>query len=122
MQERRVRAAYTAAASRHIDNYSHYFRNLYHILRFISESKLVSEEEKKLYSKIVRSQLSEIELVALFYNSLTGIELPGREHMELGFPKMGRLLVEFDILQNMSPRSVIHPSHIAIFERNNRIA
>lgn len=120
MQERRIKVAYTKAATLHIDNYSHYFRNLYHILRFLDQSDLIEIGEKDLYAKIIRSQLSDIELVALFYNSITHIELPGRASMELGFPKMGKLLVRFDILQNMSPRSLIHPSHKEIFNRNNK--
>lgn len=121
MHERKLKNAYTAAAVIHIDKYSHYFRNLYHILRFIKESNLIPDSDRSMYVKIVRSQLSEIELVALFYNSLSQVTLPGREEMELGHPKMGKLLAEFDILQNMSPRSIIHPSHKTIFNTNNGV-
>jgi len=120
MQEDKIKKAYTKAAEIHVDNYSHYFRNLYHTLRFVKESSLIEEHERHRYAKIVRSQLSEPELLTLFYNSLTKIELAGREKMELGYPKMGRLLHQFDILQNLPPRSVLHPSHLAIFESNNR--
>jgi len=117
--EEKIRRAYALAAEQHIDNYSHYFRNLYHALRFIKESDLIDEGEKQRYAKILRSQLSEPELVGLFYNSLTLISLPGREGMELGHPKMGRLLKEFDVLQNLSPRTVLHPKHLDIFDLNN---
>jgi hypothetical protein len=119
MHERKIRDAYTKAAALHIDNYSHYFRNLYHILRFVKDSPLILDSERPRYARIVRSQLSEEELVALFYNSITQVRLPGREAMELGHPKMGSLLAEFDILQNLSPRSIIHESHKRIFEKNN---
>ena len=119
MHERKIREAYTVAAALHIDKYSHYFRNLYHILKFVKESPLILDSERHRYARIVRSQLSEVELVALFYNSITQIRLPGREDMELGYPKMGRLLAEFDILQNLSPRSIIHASHKGIFTKNN---
>lgn len=85
MHERKIKEAYTRACIQHIDNFSHYFRNLYHILKFIADSDLISHEEKIAYSKFVRSQLSDVELVALFYNSITKIELPGREKMELGY-------------------------------------
>lgn len=118
-QEKKIRAAYTKAAELHVDKYSHYFRNLYHTLRYVDMSDLISDEDKKQYSKILRSQLSEPELLGLFYNSITKISLQGRDDMELGFPKMGRLLYKYDILQNMSPRSVIHPIHIDIFKKNN---
>lgn len=118
MQEKKIEAAYTKAALVHIDNFSHYFRNLYHLLRFIKETILIDEGEKRRYAKILRSQLSEPELLALFYNSLCPIKLPGRETMELGFPKMGALLIEFDILQNLSPRSIFHPSHPSLLDKN----
>ncbi|NVZ13708.1 MULTISPECIES: putative phage abortive infection protein [unclassified Pseudomonas] len=118
LQERKIRHAYTKAAELHVDNYSHYFRNLYHTLRYIKESPLIEESERSQYAKYVRSQLSEPELLCLFYNSLTKVELPGREKMELGYPKMGRLLYHFDILQNLPPRSLLHPSHSKIFEAN----
>lgn len=118
LQEKKIRQAYTKAAELHVDNYSHYFRNLYHTLRFIKESPLIEDAERPRYAKYVRSQLSEPELLCLFYNSLTKIELPGREKMELGYPKMGKLLYHFDILQNLPPRSLLHPSHSKIFEAN----
>jgi hypothetical protein len=119
MHEKKIVDAYIRSASKYIDSFSHYFRNLYHLLKFIDESPLVSEIEKIRYSRFVRAQLSQVELVTLFYNSITPIQLPGREHMELGHPKMGRLLQKFDILQNMNPRSAIHPCHVEIFNNNN---
>lgn len=120
MHEKKIKAAYVKVAAEHLDNYSHYFRNLYHILRFIDETDLIDPDDKPRYSKIVRSQLSEIELVALLYNSISEMRLPGRDLMELGHPKMGRLLVRFDILQNLSDRSTIHPIHRKLFNANNR--
>lgn len=119
MHEEKVRHAYTKVATLEIDYFSHYFRNLYHILLYIDTSGLIDNDERKGYAKIVRSQLSEEELVALFYNSMTDIKLPGRENMELGHPKMGRLLAVYDILQNLSPRSLFHNSHKEIFDKNN---
>jgi hypothetical protein len=119
MHEQKIIDAYTKSCIEYIDYFSHYFRNLYHILKFIFESELISESEKSNYSKFVRSQLSEAELVVIFYNSIAKIGLPGREDMELGYPKMGKLLQKFDILQNMNPRSIIHPIHKEIFNKNN---
>lgn len=121
MHEMKIKAAYIAAANYYIDYFSHYFRNLYHILKFIDDSKAISGLEKERYSRFVRSQLSDAELVALFYNSIAPIELPGRVNMELGHPKMGQLLRRFDVLQNMSPRSLIHPIHKSIYEKNNPV-
>lgn len=117
-QEQKFKTAYTKAAEIHVDNYSHYFRNLYHTLLFVKESGLIEESERPRYAKIIRSQLSEPELLTLLYNSLTKIELSGRESIELGYPKMGRLLYDFDILQNLPERSILHSSYLKIFRKN----
>lgn len=119
MHESKIIAAYTKSCIEYIDCFSHYFRNLYHIFKFIDESDLISDAEKRTYSKFVRSQLSGIELIVIFYNAIAKIGLPGREEMELGYPKMGKLLQKYDVLQNMNPRSVIHPIHKDIYEKNN---
>lgn len=117
MHEEKIVNAYIKSAIEHVDYFSHYFRNLYHILKFVDESDLIGAKEKCMYSKFVRSQLSDIELVCIFYNSISRIALPGRENMELGFPKMQAFLKKYDLLQNMNPRSLIHPIHKQIFEQ-----
>lgn len=118
MHQTKIIEAYKRAADTNIDDFAHYFRNLYNILKFIDLSDQISIEEKNRYSKFVRSQLSEAELIVVFYNSIAKISLPGRETLELGHPKMAALLVKYDILQNMSPRSIIHPIHRTIFNKN----
>jgi hypothetical protein len=118
MHEEKIVNAYKAAAEQHIDDFAHYFRTLYNILRFIDDSDQITAVEKVRYAKFVRSQLSEAELIVIFYNSISMIRLAGRETLELGFPKMAKLLVKYSILHNMSPRSIIHPLHMKIFSQN----
>lgn len=48
----------------------HYFRNLYHIFKYISESPLLSDSQRLKYAKLVRAQLSMPETALLFYNGL----------------------------------------------------
>jgi len=48
----------------------HYFRNLYHIFKYITESSLLSDAERLKYAKLVRAQLSMPETAMLFYNGL----------------------------------------------------
>lgn len=48
----------------------HYFRNLYHIFKYIDASQLLSDAEKMHYAKIVRAQLSVPEVALLFLNGL----------------------------------------------------
>ncbi len=47
--------------------FSHYFRYLYRILKVIDESGL-NDADKIKFSRIVRSQLSDYELLIIFYN------------------------------------------------------
>lgn len=49
---------------------SHYFRNLYQILNYISSSGLDEKHQRK-YARIVRSQLSSDELIILYFNCLS---------------------------------------------------
>lgn len=48
-----------------------YYRTLYRIFDLIHNSKLLDEESKRNYAKIVRAQLTESELFFLRYNSMT---------------------------------------------------
>lgn len=47
---------------------SHYFRNVYHILKFIRENELKNKENYRKYADIFQSQLNEDEQFLLFYN------------------------------------------------------
>ena len=49
----------------------HYFRHLYRIFKYVDTSNSISDDERYEYSCIARSQLSDYELVILFYNCLT---------------------------------------------------
>lgn len=50
--------------------FDHYFRHLYRIFKYIYDSKLIDDKDKYEYAAIVRAQLSEYELLMLFYNAL----------------------------------------------------
>lgn len=114
-----VNFAYLSAHEKSKDALSHYFRNLYHVFRFIDESSLIDDIEKTKYARITRAQLSDKELVAILYNSLaTGKTNDGSAH-EFGYPKMMRLIQKYDILQNLNHRSVIHPIHLELIKSNN---
>ena len=54
-----------------ISIFDSYFRHLYRIFKYIDESQLIDDTERYSYSCIVRAQLSDYELLLLFYNSLT---------------------------------------------------
>lgn len=71
--------------------FDHYFRHLYRIFKYIKESDLIAKEEKYEYSCIVRSQLSDYELVMLFYNC---ISINGKD-------KFKPLIEEFAVFNNI---------------------
>ncbi len=49
----------------------HYFRHLYRVIKYIDDSSTISENRKYEYTSIVRSGLSQYELIMLFYNCLS---------------------------------------------------
>lgn len=68
--------------------FGHYFRNLYHIVKFIDEDEI---EDKNKYIGILRAQLSNYEQAFLFYNCLTS--------KGSGFKP---LVEKFSLLENMN--------------------
>jgi hypothetical protein len=48
----------------------HYFRNLYHIIKFVDETHDIKDDLKKTYTTLVRAQLSSYEQALLFYNCI----------------------------------------------------
>ncbi|GGI57005.1 putative phage abortive infection protein [Winogradskyella haliclonae] len=87
---------------------SHYFRNVYHIFKFIYFSELIEKSKKQFYATLVRAQLSSNELFLILYNSL---------HQGLGYPNFLFLIKEFDIMQNFDFRIMAkNPYHQEIYE------
>lgn len=69
----------------------HYYRYLYRILKFIDETELVDEEQKYRYASMFRAQLSEFELVLIYYNGLS----------QMGCDKLKPLLEKYSVLKNI---------------------
>lgn len=59
---------YTNIYLKHRGKLSSYFKTIYRLLKFIDECDHLQKEEKIFYSKIIRSQISDNELLALYYN------------------------------------------------------
>jgi hypothetical protein len=68
--DRRIAAqeAYAEINSIGKKSLGHYFRNLYHIVKFVDSSRR-TEDEKKQYTSFLRAQLSEDEMIVLFFNA-----------------------------------------------------
>lgn len=89
---------YEAVFRLHQDVLGHYFRNLYHVVKFVDESAVV---DKKRYTSIVRAQLSTFEHVFLHYN---GLSIYGRERFK-------PLIERYSLLENMNPQLLANPNH-----------
>jgi len=88
-----------------------YFRNIYHILKYISDEKLkeinlinnkleretVNEKYKK-YADILQSQMTYSELFFMFYNALT-------------YTKVKKYINEFNFIENLLADNLLHPKH-----------
>ncbi len=84
----RIEEAYNKFVSGEKNPIDHYFRNLYHIFKFIDGSDV---NHKSWYASIVRAQLSNSELCLLFYNAL----LP----QNINFKK---IIEKYALLENMN--------------------
>lgn len=75
-----VQQAYLDEYNMYKTELGHYFRNLFHIVKFVSESKEIDKDLKYTYIRILRAQLSTYEILVLAYN---GLSKYGREFKDL---------------------------------------
>jgi hypothetical protein len=89
----------------------HYFRHIYHILLFLEQTEIEKvdkaendlektkvEAEFKQFAEFVQAQMSTPELFLLFYNSLS-------------FPKLQRLLIKYNTLENLAIEDLLSTEH-----------
>ena len=79
----------------------HYFRNLYHIFKFIDTSGM---PDPRRYTSLVRAQLSRSELVSIFYNGIS-------PHGE----KFKPLIEKYALLENMPNTELPVPGHMSLY-------
>lgn len=107
----RARILYSIFFNKYYFVISHYFRHFYHILLFLEESesekasKANNEEERLLikkefnrFAEFVQAQMSTPELFLLFYNALS-------------FPKLQKLLIKYNTLENFPIEDLLSPEH-----------
>jgi Putative phage abortive infection protein len=86
--EAKVVTVYMQIFDDNVDTLGHYFRNLYHIFKFVDKSDVT---DKKFYAGLVRAQLSSFELLFLVYNCLS----------ENGLEKFKPLVEKYAVLKNL---------------------
>lgn len=89
----------------------HYYRHLFHIVKFVAKQseKLISEDKKMEYLKILRNQLSNYEQEMLFYNWLCGYgnKWENEENQYFTKYKMIHNLWYFDLYKHKSIKEVL---------------
>lgn len=97
-----IRIVYEQFWDRHRQDLGHYFRFIYNIIRLIDQKNT----DNKIYSRIFRAQLSDYELVLIFYNCQT----------HLG-EKLKHLVEKTALLNNMPVELLFHECHVNLFGR-----
>jgi len=95
--------AYDKLYSADKSDMSHYFRTIYHIIKFIDKSKI---ENKKQYISIARAQLSSYEQILIFYNCLH----------ENGIEKFKPLIEKYALLKNIDSSLLFNHEHLKEYE------
>ncbi|QGY46901.1 hypothetical protein GM418_25550 [Maribellus comscasis] len=85
----------------HQADLGHYFRNIYHILKFIDGSEEIEDSEKYKYASLLRALLSSYELIVLFYNCLG----------DYGIKKFKPLIEKYSFLKNIDYSLLVDNSH-----------
>lgn len=96
-----VLKAYSEFYSKNQADLGHYFRYIYHILKYIKNTKDIPDEKKFTYTSLLRALLSSYEIALLFYNGLS----------EYGNEFFKPLLEEYSFLKNLDDRLLINSSH-----------
>lgn len=82
----------------------HYFRHLYHIIKFVKDYKPkdgIDKDINKKYINFIQAQMSSFEMMLLFYNSMS-------------FPNLKMLLIEYDFLENLAEEDLVTKEHNCI--------
>lgn len=90
-----------------IELFDHYFRHLYRIFKYINDSKLIDVNDKYEYASIVRAQLSEYELLMLFYNALNV--------KEDGIYKFKSLIETYALLNNIRKKELARKNDLNLY-------
>lgn len=83
---------------------NHYYKGLANIFLFVDES---SVDDKNFYARIIKGQLSDHELVMLFYYCVSSI---GRDRFK-------EFIVRYNLFEELNKFFLIRQSHAAVIEK-----
>ncbi len=85
----------------------YYFRHLYNVVKFVDHHSDLLKEDTKLYTNLVRAQLSSYELGLLFYNCLS----------ERG-AKFKNFVEDYALLEDVSSVELIDEEHRELYKKS----
>jgi hypothetical protein len=97
------KVAWQHIAKDYENDLNHYFRFMYHMVNYVDTSKM---QDKYFYVRILRSNLSESELILLALNCAYG---EGRE-------KFKKLVEKYALLHNLSRDACVRLKLFPLFE------
>jgi len=89
--DKKVMDAYHITQEKYLSDLHHYFRFVYHMLKFVKSETILDDDEKYKYASILRATLSPYEIALLYYNGL---------HKN-GIKMFHPLLEEYSFLKNI---------------------
>jgi hypothetical protein len=89
--------AYKKLYETHQQQLAHYFRNLYHVFKFVAKSDM---PDKRRYTSLVRAQLSAYELALLFYNCVSFYGDDFKAYVE-----------KFGLMEHIDAKLLLDPAH-----------
>jgi Putative phage abortive infection protein len=100
----RIKKSYDVIYIEYQSDVAHYFRVLYTIFRYVENSEFADG----IYSKILRAQLSNQELLIIFYNNIT----------ERG-ASFAALAERFELYDNLDIKRLLRPEHVDLASRES---
>jgi len=91
---------YDKLYSEHQEDLGHYFRNLYHVIKFVDDSREIKETEKRRYISLARAQLSSYEQALLFYNCIHPVS-----------EEFWRLIERYALFHDLDTRLLLSAGH-----------
>jgi uncharacterized membrane protein len=107
LEEReRLQIAYNKFWDLRQQDLAHYYRYLYNVLRFVYDYKGI--DDKLRYVKLLRAQLSDYELIMLFYTALNKNGLNYWSYIH-----------EYEIFDNLPPNMLIKQEHKKLYSEKS---
>ena len=96
--------SYDRLYAAHQEDLGHYFRNFYHLIKFVDDSRDIRESEKRQYTSLARAQVSSYEQALLFYNCIHPVS-----------EECWRLIERYGLFHNLDTRLLLDPAHRAFY-------